>query len=81
MTSLRVTRHRGRRRFACPVESDDFVGALRHPGTPPPHSEGPAACNAGLAAATTDVAFLVPTCERRGEGWLESLLGHFCDPQ
>lgn len=67
---------------ACPVESDDFVGAhcdievLHHP-----HSKGPAAArNTGLAACTTDfVAFLDSDVTPR-RGWLESLLGHFCDP-
>ena len=65
-----------------PVEPDDFVGAhcdievLRHP-----RSKGPAAArNSGLAACTTDfVAFMDSDVAPR-RGWLEALLGHFCDP-
>ncbi|MCV7198545.1 mycofactocin biosynthesis glycosyltransferase MftF [Mycobacterium angelicum] len=67
---------------ACPVELDDFTGAhcdievLHHP-----RSKGPAAArNTGLAACTTDfVAFLDSDVAPR-RGWLEALLGHFCDP-
>jgi len=67
---------------ASPVEQASFDGSdcevrvIRHPV-----SRGPAAArNTGLAAADTDyVAFLdsdvVPL-----RGWLEALLGHFCDP-
>jgi mycofactocin system glycosyltransferase len=66
----------------CPVELEDFTGAhcdievLHHP-----RSKGPAAArNTGLAACTTDfVAFLDSDVAPR-RGWLEALLGHFCDP-
>ena len=46
-----------------------------------PRSKGPAAArNTGLAASTTDfVAFLDSDVSPR-RGWLEALLGHFCDP-
>jgi mycofactocin glycosyltransferase len=65
-----------------PIERDDFVGAhsdievLRHP-----QSKGPAAArNTGLAACKTGfVAFLDSDVVPR-RGWLEALLGHFCDP-
>jgi mycofactocin system glycosyltransferase len=65
-----------------PIEADGFTDAhcdiqvLRHP-----HSQGPAAArNTGLAACTTDfVAFLDSDVTPR-HGWLEALLGHFCDP-
>ncbi|BBX98198.1 mycofactocin biosynthesis glycosyltransferase MftF [Mycobacterium lacus] len=65
-----------------PIEPDAFTGAhcdievLRHP-----RSKGPAAArNTGLAACTTDfVAFLDSDVAPR-RGWLEALLGHFCDP-
>lgn len=65
-----------------PLQSADFVGAhcdvevLRHSV-----SRGPAAArNTGLRAATTDfVAFLDSDVVPR-RGWLEALLGHFCDP-
>ncbi|MGH3558543.1 MAG: mycofactocin biosynthesis glycosyltransferase MftF [Mycobacterium sp.] len=65
-----------------PIERDDFVGAhrdievLRHS-----QSKGPAAArNTGLAACTTGfVAFLDSDVAPR-RGWLEALLGHFCDP-
>ncbi|HEX2212970.1 MAG TPA: mycofactocin biosynthesis glycosyltransferase MftF, partial [Mycobacterium sp.] len=52
------------------------VRVLRHP-----NSRGPAAArNTGLAAAETDfVAFLDSDVVPR-RGWLEALLGHFCDP-
>jgi mycofactocin system glycosyltransferase len=52
------------------------VQVLRHP-----RSKGPAAArNTGLAACTTDfVAFLDSDVVPR-RGWLEALLGHFCDP-
>lgn len=67
---------------ARPVELDDFAGAhcdievLHHP-----RSKGPAAArNTGLAACSTDfVAFLDSDVAPR-RGWLEALLGHFCDP-
>ncbi len=65
-----------------PIEAEDFVGThcdievLYHP-----RSKGPAAArNTGLAASTTDfVAFLDSDVSPR-RGWLEALLGHFCDP-
>lgn len=65
-----------------PLVSADFAGAacevevLRHPV-----SRGPAAArNTGLAASNTDfVAFLDSDVVPR-RGWLEALLGHFCDP-
>ncbi|BBY59422.1 mycofactocin biosynthesis glycosyltransferase MftF [Mycolicibacterium sarraceniae] len=65
-----------------PVHPSDFTGArceieiLRHP-----RSKGPAAArNTGLASCTTDfVAFLDSDVVPR-RGWLEALLGHFCDP-
>lgn len=65
-----------------PVEPDDFVvphtdiTVVRHSV-----SRGPAAArNAGLAACATDfVAFLDSDVAPR-RGWLEALLGHFCDP-
>jgi mycofactocin glycosyltransferase len=65
-----------------PIELEDFVGAhsdvelLRHS-----QSKGPAAArNTGLAACKTDfVAFLDSDVVPR-RGWLEALLGHFCDP-
>lgn len=67
---------------ATPVATDDFalmhcdVRVLRHP-----RSKGPAAArNTGLAACDTDfVAFLDSDVVPR-RGWLEALLGHFCDP-
>jgi mycofactocin system glycosyltransferase len=67
---------------AVPVQDSDFEGmrcdvlVLRHE-----RSRGPAAArNTGLAACTTDyVAFLDSDVVPR-RGWLESLLGHFCDP-
>jgi len=65
-----------------PVSADDFVGVhcdvevLHHV-----RNRGPAAArNTGLAACTTDfVAFLDSDVTPR-RGWLEALLGHFCDP-
>lgn len=65
-----------------PIEPEDFVGAhcdveiLRHA-----RSRGPAAArNSGLAACTSEfVAFLDSDVAPR-RGWLEALLGHFCDP-
>ena len=52
------------------------VQVLRHA-----RSKGPAAArNTGLAACSTDfVAFLDSDVVPR-RGWLEALLGHFCDP-
>ncbi|GAY13482.1 mycofactocin biosynthesis glycosyltransferase MftF [Mycobacterium sp. shizuoka-1] len=65
-----------------PVQPSDFTGArcevevLRHE-----RSKGPAAArNTGLTSCTTDfVAFLDSDVVPR-RGWLEALLGHFCDP-
>jgi mycofactocin system glycosyltransferase len=67
---------------ATPVHESDFDGmycdvrVLRHA-----RSKGPAAArNAGLAVCDTDfVAFLDSDVVPR-RGWLEALLGHFCDP-
>lgn len=67
---------------ATPVQAADFedlhrdVQVIRHP-----HSRGPAAArNTGAAAAQTEfVAFLDSDVVPR-RGWLEALLGHFCDP-
>lgn len=64
------------------IQSNDFAGmhcdiqVLRHS-----RSKGPAAArNTGLAACNTDfVAFLDSDVVPR-RGWLEALLGHFCDP-
>lgn len=64
------------------VQASDFAGlhcdvrVLRHAV-----SKGPAAArNAGLAVCETDfVAFLDSDVVPR-RGWLEALLGHFCDP-
>lgn len=65
-----------------PVQLSDFahprcdVQILRHS-----RSKGPAAArNTGMAACQTDfVAFLDSDVVPR-RGWLEALLGHFCDP-
>lgn len=65
-----------------PVHAEDFEGmhcnvtVLRHY-----RSKGPSAArNTGLAACDTDfVAFLDSDVVPR-RGWLEVLLGHFCDP-
>ena len=65
-----------------PVRHEDFAAGhpdleiLRHA-----QSKGPAAArNTGFAACTTDyVAFLDSDVVPR-RGWLEALLGHFCDP-
>ncbi len=67
---------------ATPLQMSDFDGAhcevelLRHAA-----SRGPAAArNTGLSACGTDfVAFLDSDVVPR-RGWLEALLGHFCDP-
>jgi mycofactocin glycosyltransferase len=67
---------------ATAVQESDFTGmycdvqVLRHP-----RSKGPAAArNTGLTACATDfVAFLDSDVVPR-RGWLEALLGHFCDP-
>jgi mycofactocin system glycosyltransferase len=64
-----------------PIRLEDFAGThdieiIRHP-----QSKGPAAArNTGLAACKTGyVAFLDSDVVPR-RGWLEALLGHFCDP-
>lgn len=65
-----------------PIEGAEFAGMhcdvqiLRHS-----RNNGPAAArNSGLAACATDfVAFLDSDVVPR-RGWLEALLGHFCDP-
>ncbi|MCV7281886.1 mycofactocin biosynthesis glycosyltransferase MftF [Mycolicibacterium flavescens] len=65
-----------------PIEQADLadvhtdVQVLRHA-----HCRGPAAArNTGMAACNTDyVAFLDSDVVPR-RGWLEALLGHFCDP-
>ncbi|MGO9732101.1 mycofactocin biosynthesis glycosyltransferase MftF [Mycobacterium sp.] len=65
-----------------PIRQEDFAGGhsdievLRHA-----QSRGPAAArNSGLAACKTGfVAFLDSDVVPR-RGWLEALLGHFCDP-
>jgi mycofactocin glycosyltransferase len=64
-----------------PIRMEDFAGThdmeiIRHP-----QSKGPAAArNTGLAACKTGyVAFLDSDVVPR-RGWLEALLGHFCDP-
>ncbi|BBY28284.1 mycofactocin biosynthesis glycosyltransferase MftF [Mycolicibacterium sediminis] len=67
---------------AVPIRMQDFDGppcevrVLRHA-----QSRGPAAArNTGLAACTTElIAFLDSDVVPR-RGWLEALLGHFCDP-
>ncbi|MBI5735120.1 MAG: glycosyltransferase, partial [Mycolicibacterium neoaurum] len=67
---------------AVPLQDTDFAGArcevrvLRHE-----RSRGPAAArNTGLRACSTDfVAFLDSDVVPR-RGWMEALLGHFCDP-
>src|ERR1700744_6715954 len=65
-----------------PITHEDFAGA--HPGIEilrHPQSKGPAAArNTVLAACKTGyVAFLDSDVIPR-RGWLEALLGHFCDP-
>lgn len=65
-----------------PLDADDFVGAhcdvevLRHA-----RAKGRAAArNTGLAACKSEfIAFLDSDVAPR-RGWLEALLGHFCDP-
>ncbi|HET7668186.1 MAG TPA: mycofactocin biosynthesis glycosyltransferase MftF [Mycobacterium sp.] len=67
---------------ATPVQHSDFadmhsdIQVIRHA-----RSKGPAAArNTGLTACSTDfVAFLDSDVVPR-RGWLEALLGHFCDP-
>jgi mycofactocin glycosyltransferase len=65
-----------------PVRSEDFVGThtdieiLRHA-----QSRGPAAArNTGLAACKTGYAAFLDSDVVPRRGWLEALLGHFCDP-
>ncbi len=67
---------------ACPVESDDFVGAHRHRSTHHP-LKGPAGyCNnTGLAACTSPTSWrswISDVTPRRG--WLESHHYLLCDP-
>lgn len=67
---------------AVPIQLEDFANArcdvevIRHPV-----SRGPAAArNTGLASSATEfVAFLDSDVVPR-RGWMEALLGHFCDP-
>ncbi|RFD26230.1 mycofactocin system glycosyltransferase [Mycobacterium uberis] len=66
----------------CPLRSEDFVGAycdvevLRNP-----RSKGPAAArNIGLAVCVTDFVAFMDSDVLPRRGWLEALLGHFCDP-
>ncbi|MGV0834112.1 mycofactocin biosynthesis glycosyltransferase MftF [Mycolicibacterium thermoresistibile] len=65
-----------------PVRDDEFTGlhchvqVIRHP-----YSKGPAAArNTGLAACTTDFVAFLDSDVVPHRGWLEALLGHFCDP-
>lgn len=65
-----------------PVLESDFEGAhcdvrvIRHP-----RSKGPAAArNTGLAACETDLVAFLDSDVVPQRGWLEALLGHFCDP-
>src|SRR5436305_6892117 len=65
-----------------PIRSEDFDGAaadieiLRHA-----RSKGPAAArNTGLAACKTGYAAFLDSDVVPRRGWLEALLGHFCDP-
>jgi len=67
---------------ATPVQPSDFTGArcdvevVRHP-----RSKGPAAArNTGLAECTTDFVAFLDSDVLPHRGWLEALLGHFCDP-
>lgn len=65
-----------------PIELEDLAGAhcdievLHHV-----RSKGPAAArNTGLAACTTDFVAFLDSDVAPQRGWLEALLGHFCDP-
>ncbi|WP_328351597.1 mycofactocin biosynthesis glycosyltransferase MftF [Mycobacterium sp. NBC_00419] len=65
-----------------PVSASDFEGArcdvevVRHG-----RSKGPAAArNTGLALCTTDFVAFLDSDVVPQRGWLEALLGHFCDP-
>jgi mycofactocin system glycosyltransferase len=65
-----------------PIGPDDFAGAhcdievLSHS-----RNKGPAAArNTGLAACTTDFVAFLDSDVAPSRGWLEALLGHFCDP-
>ncbi|MDN4516847.1 mycofactocin biosynthesis glycosyltransferase MftF [Mycolicibacterium austroafricanum] len=67
---------------AVPVAESDFaatrcdVQVLRND-----RSKGPAAArNAGLAVCTTDLVAFLDSDVLPRRGWLEALLGHFCDP-
>ena len=65
-----------------PVSASDFDGArcdvevVRHH-----RSKGPAAArNTGLSSCTTDFVAFLDSDVVPHRGWLEALLGHFCDP-
>jgi mycofactocin glycosyltransferase len=65
-----------------PVKAEDFDGTycnvtvLRHD-----RSKGPSAArNTGLAACETDFVAFLDSDVVPHRGWLEALLGHFCDP-
>jgi mycofactocin glycosyltransferase len=65
-----------------PVRAEDFDGTycnvtvLRHE-----RSKGPSAArNTGLAACETDFVAFLDSDVVPHRGWLEALLGHFCDP-
>ena len=65
-----------------PVSASDFDGArcdvevVRHH-----RSKGPAAArNTGLSMCTTDFVAFLDSDVVPNRGWLEALLGHFCDP-
>lgn len=65
-----------------PVSASDFEGArcdvevVRHG-----RSKGPAAArNTGLTLCTTDFVAFLDSDVVPQRGWLEALLGHFCDP-
>jgi mycofactocin glycosyltransferase len=65
-----------------PLHREDFadtscdIEVLRHPV-----SRGPAAArNTGLASVTTDFVVFLDSDVVPRRGWLEALLGHFCDP-
>ena len=68
---------------ACPIEPEDFIGAhcdIRSVAPRPQQGAGRRRATPGLAACTTDfVAFMDSDVAPR-RGWLEALLGHFCDP-
>lgn len=67
---------------ATPVNANDFhaarceVEVVRHD-----RSKGPAAArNTGLSMCTTDFVAFLDSDVVPHRGWLEALLGHFCDP-